>query len=152
MIRDAPWMEEDRKRFAYCRRLQLVSYCTISIRLDSVLDLDGSAYCLTTCCLPFQPLTVGGWGWGATCTQCRLLNNPLGLIVVANDNRGIKLSDQVLNTTRTQKSPLTHVQLGTVRFHCAMEKSSLCTPYLIVKESFSNKATVSFYHYRRKQN
>jgi hypothetical protein len=64
-----------------------VSYSAVSIGLNNVLDLDGSAYCLTTCSLPFQRLTRGG---GATCTQWRLLKPPVGLVVVANDNRGIK--------------------------------------------------------------
>jgi hypothetical protein len=38
-----------------------------------------------------------------------LPNNPVGLVVPANDNRGVKLSDQVLNTNRTQELPLTSV-------------------------------------------
>jgi hypothetical protein len=74
--------------FAYCKRLGCVPYSPVSIELNNISDLDGSAYCLTICSLPFQRLPGGGGG--ASCTQCRLLHNPVGLVVVANDNRGIK--------------------------------------------------------------
>jgi hypothetical protein len=54
-------IEEDRRLLAYFKRLGCVSYSAVSIGLNNILGLNGSAYCLTTM---LSPLPALNWGRG----------------------------------------------------------------------------------------